>query len=122
MEWTPLAGRGISVVVLDPVKRWRVDLNGDQLERCALLTRLLPPASGARELRWKPGGQDGGFLWEIEAAQTRKVLARGSWVDGYLPIRSQDAVNLTLYYERVPGRMRFEGSLTIQGLDVRESR
>lgn len=123
MEWTPLAGRGVSVVVLTPGKGWRVDLNGDQPERCALFTRLLPPAAGAlRELRWKAGDQDAGFLWEVAAAQTGKLVGRGSWADGYLQLHSPEAVRVTLIYERAPGRMRFEGSLTVEALEVRESR
>ncbi|MCC6589352.1 MAG: hypothetical protein IT168_21820 [Bryobacterales bacterium] len=123
MEWTPLAGRGVSVVVLEPGKRWRVDLNGDQAERCAVLTRLLPPASGAlRELRWKAGGQNPGFLWEAATAGKGQVVARASWADGYLQVLSPEAVTVTLLYERPPGRMRFEGSLAVEALAVRESR
>lgn len=123
MEWTPLPGRGVSVVVLEPGKRWRVDLNGDQPERCAVLTRLLPPASGAlRELRWKAGEENPGFIWEASTAGKGQVVARGNWADGYLQVRSPEAVNVTLIYERVPGRMRFEGSLTVEALEVRESR
>jgi hypothetical protein len=113
MEWRTQAHKGVSTVTFASDRRWRVNLTGDQPERCELLLRLVPP--GVSEIRWKPGTAVEGFYWEArDHSSAPKPVQRVRWQEGRLPMVKGSMSRVVLVYERPPRHVRFEGELHVE--------
>jgi hypothetical protein len=112
-EWQGVEERGVRVTALEPGRRYRVELSGDQAERCQLLTRLY--GRGTRRLRWRADELGAGFYWEAERQGRRR---RAAWKQGEMELEGEGAGRIALVYERPRGEVRFEGRVTVEGLEL----
>lgn len=113
MEWRTQAHKGVSTVTFASDRRWRVNLTGDQPERCELLVRLVPP--GVSEIRWKPAMAVEGFYWEARGhSPSPTPVQRVRWQEGRMPVAKDSLSRVALVYERPPRHVRFEGELHVE--------
>jgi len=113
LEWRLQAHKGVSAVTFANDRRWRLNLTGDQPERCELLVRLAPP--GAPAMRWKPGQPVEGFYWEARGhSPAPEPVRRVPWNEGRLPLPEDVVSRVALVYERPARHLRFEGELPVE--------
>lgn len=113
LEWRTQAYKGVSVVTFASDRRWRLNLTGEQPERCELLARLVPPRTG--ELKWRPEPAVEGFYWEIRSHGVPVAPARRvAWKEGRLALPEDVVSRVALVYERPPRHLRFEGELPVE--------
>lgn len=113
LEWRTQAHKGVSAITFASDRRWRLNLTGDQPERCELLVRLVPPGTG--EMKWRPEPVVEGFSWEVRShtlppAPTRRI----AWKEGRLALPEGAVARVALVYERPPRHVRFEGELPVE--------
>lgn len=109
-------GRGVPAL--------RIDLSGQQPERCELLTHPLvaeEDASYVLRCRYRTAGipASSGLFWSLGEGRELPLDGSEEWQSAECRFRSlRQAEQLSLRYLRAPGTTRIEGSLTLSNVTI----
>lgn len=128
-DWAPIDSAGARVEQFRDARAVRISLSGEQRDRCVLLRQYVPiEPRGVYGLAWRTTKQDAdlgsGLAWHVRAMppQSGDDLVSGNLLgaEGAWRFRapSSDAALLSLEYSRPVGRVRANGTITLQSVSL----
>lgn len=126
-DWVVVSTPGASVDQFPDEKELRITLSGQQPEECDLLRQYIPVEPGREyQMQWKATGDrieaPSGLAWHLQCAgeSACSTLVSGDLLGGVWQFRAPDAklCILTLEYERAPGTVRANGTVTLNSVSI----